>query len=161
MAPAKPQEILRGSVLDRLSSSYRTRSADGEVGLREIHDAVMRDLERLLNSRVWWPADLDDFEEAAESLLTYGIPDMSSFSWTSSTDNRTVTKLVEEAIKAFEPRLLARSVKVTPLERDSVDDFSVKMRIDAILQVEPYTERVTFDTELDMETGAMHLSGSI
>jgi type VI secretion system protein ImpF len=160
MAPSKPQEILRGSVLDRLSASYRTR-ADGEVGLREIHDAVMRDLQRLLNTRMWWPGSLDGFEEAQTSLLCYGMPDVSSFSWTSTTDGRTVMKLIEDAIKAYEPRLLARSVKVTPVERESVADFSLRMRIDAILQVDPYTERVSFDTALDAETGTMTLQGSL
>jgi type VI secretion system protein ImpF len=161
MAPPKPQEILRGSVFDRLSSSHRTRTADGEVGLREIHDAVMRDLERLLNTRVWWPGGLEGFEEAGDSLLTYGIPDLSAFSWTSVTDGKTVMKLVEDAIKTFEPRLLGRSVKVIAIERESIADFSLKMRIDAILQVDPYTERVSFDTELDAETGSMRLSGSL
>jgi type VI secretion system protein ImpF len=148
-------------VLDRLSSGHRTRNPDGEIGLREVHAAVRRDLERLLNSRVWWPNGLGEFEEASTSLLAYGIPDLTAFSWASSNDNRAVVKVIEEAIKRFEPRLLPRSVKVTKLEREGIDDFRVRVRIDAILQVEPYTERVSFDSEFDPDTGGIRLAGSL
>ena len=94
-------------------------------------------------------------------MLSYGIPDLTGFSWTSVNDGKTVAKLIEEAIKNFEPRLVPRSVKVSQVERESVDDFRVRLRIDAILQVEPYTERVSFDTDFDVESGAMHLSGGL
>lgn len=161
MARAKPREILRPSVLDRLSAHRGARGSDGEIGLREIHAAVRHDLECLLNSRVWWPNGLDDFDEASTSVLSYGIPDLTGFSWTSVNDGKTVAKLIEEAIKNFEPRLVPRSVKVSQVERESVDDFRVRLRIDAILQVEPYTERVSFDTDFDVESGAMHLSGGL
>lgn len=160
--PPSQSQPLRASVMERLSCGYRSRSPDGEIGLREIQGAVARDLERLLNSRIWWPTPLDAFEEGAASHLTYGIPDLTACSWASvKGDDRTVPKLIEEAIKRFEPRLLPRSVKVTQVERESVDDLRVRLRIDAILQVEPYTERISFDTDFDVATGAMQLSGSL
>jgi len=157
MAPARPREVLRAALFDRLSSNHRSRSPDGEVGTREIHDAVMRGLERLLNSRVWWPGDLEEYEEANESLLKYGLPDLSTYSWVSKKDSRTVVGLIEQAVKTYEPRLVPRSVKVTALERDDVADFHVRLRIDGILRVEPFTERVSFDTEFEVDSGAIRV----
>lgn len=160
--PPSSSQPLRASVMERLSLGHRARTADGEIGLREVQDAVARDLERLLNSRTWWPVPLDAFDEGAASHLTYGIPDLTNCSWASvKGDSRTVPKLVEEAIKRFEPRLLPRSVKVTQVEQESVEDLRVRLRIEAILQVEPYTERVSFDTDFDVATGSMRLSGSL
>jgi len=37
----------------------------------------------------------------------------------------------------------------------------VRMRIDATLHVEPYTERVAFDTEVDLDTGQMSVRSSL
>jgi type VI secretion system protein ImpF len=160
MASVKGQSVLRASVLDRLSREHHGRGTDGEIGLREVHDSVARDLERLLNTRIWWPAGLGAFDEASESVLTYGIPDLTNCSWASvKGENRTVARLVEDAIKRFEPRLLPRSVKVTQLEGSG--DLRVRLRIDAILQVEPYTERISFDTDLDVATGAVQLRGDL
>ena len=156
----RPREVLRAALFDRLSASYRSRSPDGEVGIREIHDAVMRGLERLLNSRVWWPGDLDDFEEASRSLLKYGLPDLSTYSWSSKADSKTIVALIEQAVKTYEPRLVPRSVKVTALERNDKADFHIRLRIDGILRVEPFTERVSFDTEFALDSGAMRVTSS-
>ena len=161
MAAAKPQDTLRAAVFDRLCSTHKSRGPDGEVGLREIHEAVQRGLEWLLNSRVWWPGDLDEHEEAAVSLLKYGLPDLSTFSWSSSSDAKTLVGLVEQTIKTYEPRLLPRSVKVTLLENDAVDEFNLSMRIEGILRVEPFTDRVSFDTEFDADSGAMRVTSSL
>ena len=158
MAPAQPREVLRAAVFDRLCADGGGRAGDGEVGLREIHDAVLRHLEWLLNSRVWWPGSLEDHEEANESLLKYGLPDLSTFSWSSAKDARTVVQLIEQVVKTYEPRLVPRTVKVTPIESEDSADFQLRMRIDGILRVEPYTERVSFDTEFDVDSGAMRVT---
>jgi type VI secretion system protein ImpF len=160
MARPKSPEILRASLLDRLAGSGGARRGDGAVGLREIQAAVTRDLEWLLNSRCWWPGDLEAFEQSARSQLAYGMPDLSAYSWTSEEDARSVARRIEEAIKLFEPRLVPRSIKVALLGRESVDDFRVRLRIDATLHVEPYTERVAFDTEVDIDTGQMSVRSS-
>lgn len=160
MAKAKPIQILRASLFDRLAGTAAARRPDGSIGLREIQGAVTRDLEWLLNSRCWWPGEIEAHEHAGRSLLAYGLPDLSGYSWTSEEDSRAVAKRIEEAIKLFEPRLVPRSIKVGVLGRESVADFRVRLRIDATLHVEPYTERVAFDTEVDLDTGLMNVRSS-
>jgi type VI secretion system protein ImpF len=161
MASARSREILRPSVLDRLLEGYGTRSpSDGDgIGLRELKRAVARDLEWLLNTRCWLPSMPEELPEARESLLTYGIPDLSPYSWISTTDAEQVCRLMEQAIRAFEPRLLPRSVKVLFVPSDSVDDFAMRFHIDAVLHVDPITEPVRFDTNIDYETGVVDVKG--
>jgi type VI secretion system protein ImpF len=126
------------------------------VGLREIRQEVTRDLEWLLNTRTWWPGGLDG-EEASRSLLAYGLPDLSTYSSQSASDVDKLCRLVEDAIRTFEPRLLRRSLKVTLLPSEAAGDFSLRLRIEAILYVEPYSEPVSFDTELAVDTGAIRV----
>jgi type VI secretion system protein ImpF len=150
VAKARPTTVVRASVMDRLSGTHGAR---GTVGLREIKQAVFRDLQWLLNSRRWWPTDLELLDEIPTSILNYGVPDTSTYSWVASEDQRKVCSVIENVIKRFEPRLVPRTVKVALVERDGVDDFSVRMRIEAVLAVDPFTEAVSFDTDLDVDTG--------
>ena len=142
--------------MDRLSG---THGGEGSVGLREIKQAVFHDLQWLLNSRQWWPTGFEPLEEIPTSILNYGTPDLSTYSWISSDDRRRVCTMIENVIKTFEPRLIPRTVKVYLVERDAVDDFSVRLRIDAVLAFDPYTESVSFDTDIHVDTGAFQLKG--
>ena len=113
MADRGSGDILRPSIIDRLSGRFGG-SRDGQfqpIGVRELKQAVARDLEWLLNTRVWLPQtpeELEDLVEGRESLLCYGIPDLSVFSWASPADCQRIAALVEQTIRSFEPRLLPR-----------------------------------------------------
>jgi len=142
--------------MDRLSGAH---GGGGPVGLREIKQAVFHDLERLLNTRQWWPTDFESLEEIPTSILNFGVPDFSTYSWIASEDQRKVCAMIEKVIKTFEPRLVPRTVKVTLVERGSADDFSVRMRIDAVLSVDPFTEAVTFDSDIHVDSGDFEMKG--
>lgn len=159
MAKARARDILRASVLDRLTGAHGAAGAPGSLGLRELKRAVVHDLEWLLNSRCWWPMDITALEEASTSLINYGIGDLSIYSWISSDDRRLICSMIEDAVRTFEPRLQPRSVKVSLVERNSVEDFSVRIRIEAVLHVEPYTEMVSFDTDIHFDTGEFEVKG--
>lgn len=163
MARGDAPEMLRPSVIDRLTAprgpGRESRFLEG-VDVRTLKAAVARDLQWLLNTRVWMPADssaLRGLDEARESILTYGIPDLSTFSWASPQDCQAIASLVEKAIRTFEPRLIGRSVRVEILPGDDVSDFSVKLRIHAVLHVEPINEHVTFDSTADFEGGGIRI----
>jgi len=126
--------------------------------VRELREAVARDLEWLLNTRIWYPwENLDRLEEARASILTYGMPELSTFSWSAPEDARTIAGLIEKAVRTFEPRLLPRSVKCEVLPSRDVSDFSLRIRIEAILQVDPISEPVAFDTALDFGGGGLRI----
>jgi type VI secretion system protein ImpF len=161
MARNQGEQILRATVLDRLTGSHGATSSYGSVRLRELKQALTRDLDWLLNTRVWWPGDFGHLEEAGKSILTYGIPDLTSYSWASADDRKDVCRRLEEAIKTFEPRLLKRSVKIAFVETEASDDFRIRLRVDAVLHVEPYTEPVSFDTDIEVDTGAVEVKGAV
>jgi len=147
------------SIIDRLGAPTGT---GGRVALEgqsaaELKRSVARDLEWLLNTRVWTPWNLDALEEASRSILNYGIPELSGFSWASADDARSIKSLIETAIRTFEPRLLPRSIKTEVLPAQDVADFTLRIRIEAILHVDPISEPVVFDTGLDFDGGGLRV----
>jgi type VI secretion system protein ImpF len=152
---------LRGSFLDRLikGETGTSRVSHDYVGVRELRASVARDLEWLLNTKAWTPAQLDEFPEGKASILTYGIPDFSTFSWRSAGDAAQISRTIEEAIRRFESRLLPQSVRVDVLPGGKVDDFRLRFRIEATLAVDPIREAVSFDTDINFDSTSVNVSG--
>jgi type VI secretion system protein ImpF len=163
MARSARTDLLRPSVLDRLLDR-RNGPGHASVGLRDLKAAVARDLEWLLNTKSVIEArepQLEHLPEARGSVLTYGIPDFSTASWRSHADARRICRELEAAVKAFEPRLLAGTVRVSILPTQEVDDFRMRFRIEATLYVEPISEAVFFDSSVEIDTGAIRVEGSL
>lgn len=135
------------SVLDRLldfepgvsSEAPKSRSKS----LRELKAAVRRDLEWLLNTRRYIEDIPENLEETIKSVAVYGLPDFTSASGKSSTEQKRLVKQIETALKIFEPRFLDLKVTLEPLDNL---DRALKFRIDARLDVEPTPEPISFDT---------------
>ena len=159
---------LRASLLDRLSQPPDEGRSGGAgaieaVGLRDVFESVTRDLDWLLNTKRWFPTeDLEGFRHATGSILTYGLPDLSAYSWRVEADARSVARVLEETIGRFEPRLREGSVRVTPVAAASPDHdpFRLRFRIEAVLQVEPIRAPVSFDTEVDFDSSQVSVRGS-
>ena len=164
MARASNTSILRPTVIDRLlQPTGGARSAYPAIGLRELKAAVARDLEWLLNTKsaLTGAAELEDLEEAKESILTYGIPDFSNASWRSEGDARRICRDITAAVKTFEPRLLPSSVRVVILPSTSSVDMRLTFRIEGTLHVEPISEPVFFDSNVQTDTGAIQVEGGV
>jgi type VI secretion system protein ImpF len=158
MARDASADVLRPSIVDRLIEPSRPGGAFHGTGVRELREAVARDLEWLLNTRVWCPwENLERLEEARASILSYGMPELSKFSWSAPEDARTIAGLIERAVRSFEPRLLPRSVKCEVVPSEKMSDFSLRIRIEAVLQVEPISEPVAFDAGFDLGGGGLHI----
>jgi type VI secretion system protein ImpF len=142
------------SILDRLLDNAPDVSheppPDRFQNLRQLKQAVTRDLEALLNTRqeVWeeLPAE---FTELRRSLLTYGLPDFTALSLLDPHDRTRIRRAVEQAIATFEPRLTR--VRVT-LEAPRPHEHTVRFHIEALLRVEPAPAPVTFDAMLQLPT---------
>jgi type VI secretion system protein ImpF len=155
-------DALRPSILDRLiagETGAGARSVYQYIGVRELRDSIARDLEWLLNTKLTRLLDLDRFPEAKDSILTYGVPDFSTYSWRNASDANAISRILEETIRRFEPRLLPRSIRVEVLPHADVDDFTLGFRINAVLDVDPIHEAVSFDTAIDFESTAVHVKG--
>jgi type VI secretion system protein ImpF len=118
--------------------------------LREFKKAVARDLEALLNTRQETLEELPtEFTEVSRSLLAYGLPDFTSLSPSNFNDRSRIQWALEQAITTFEPRLDRVRVILAPLRPH---DQTVRFCVEALLQVEPAPEPVTFDAMLHIHT---------
>lgn len=151
MARAKPDQPLMSSVLDRLIDERPDLTSEPEKQqhqmLEELCRSVRRDLENLLNTR-WragaWPSELSELKQ---SLVGYGIPDISGEDLGSASRRLRFLKQVEDVIRIFEPRF--QRVKVIPIENADAIDRTLRFRIDAALHAVPVPHPIIFDSSLE------------
>jgi type VI secretion system protein ImpF len=143
------------SMLDRLLDNEphvsREAAKDDVKTLREIKDAVRRDLENLLNTRarcLSWPPSL---EELPASLVNYGLPDFTNTYARAVEDPDMLIKVVQFAIEQFEPRL--RDVRVELVHSNIATDRALRFKIDATLYVEPVEDKVFYSSSLEPVSG--------
>lgn len=142
-----PLDALTSSLLDRLTDL----PSSGGQKISELRKSVRRDLENLLNTR-WRANSVDDEAPALEpSLVNYGIPDFSGGNLQGAQEPERVRRAVERAIEMFEPRL--RNLHVRLVKNESPTDRTLRFQIEAVLFVEPWKERVRFNTLMESGSG--------
>lgn len=150
---------VRPSVLDRLidyEPEYSREAAASRVkNLRILKQSVRRDLEWLLNTRSM-PNLPPELKEVQDSVLAFGLPDMTTFSARNPGDKAKLRRTVERALETFEPRL--EGIVVT-VDADPGPGLAMKFRIDARLKVDPAPEPVSFDTLLQVGSGEFRVKG--
>ena len=125
------------------------------MGLREIRALVVRDLERLLNSRQRILLPPSEYREVNNSVYVYGLRDFSAENPQNRSAMRKIRQEIEQTIAKFEPRLRNAKVQV----EDAKDNRrSLNFRITGILVVEPLSEPVAFDTFFDVKQGKYIIS---
>ena len=162
MAKIKAEQPLVPSVLDRLLDDdpgvSREPAKNRHQVLRELKQAVRRDLENLLNTRVRClelPAGLDELKT---SLVSYGLPDFTGSSMGSAAEREEFLRLLQAVIRRFEPRF--KSVKVQMLDNAEPLDRTLRFRIDALVHAEPAPEPVVFDSIMRPVTGNFEIKGA-
>ncbi len=153
-----PEPTIRLSVLDRLLDD-----GVGEIGnstwmgsVEALKASLVRDLEWLLNSRrIVEPAGAE-YPEVRNSVYHYGIPDISSRSADSISEQQGLSRDIEECVRLFEPRLTDVRVVVRPSTEKGAR--LARFVIEAMLRMEPNPERVVFDTVLETPTGKFSVS---
>ena len=152
MSRLAPHQRLTPSILDRLTADPAPNSPS--VGmtfeLRQMVDVVRRDLEELLNTRRAARASADAFEEVRDSVVTFGMPDLSSVPAGTEGEREEVGRIIEKIINRFEPRL--REVRAQLADAAEGRERSVRFHIHARLAVDPSPE-IDFDTVLELTTG--------
>jgi type VI secretion system protein ImpF len=162
MAELAPRERLQPSLLDRLSDDEPGTSVEPRerriLSLRTLREGVLRDLAWLLNStNLLSVADVDKLPHVANSVLNYGVPDISG----AAVSSLNVSKLergIRQAIWDFEPRLMRSSVSVKALAAGAVDHNKITFEIEADLWAQPYPERLYLKTELDLDRSSVVLT---
>jgi type VI secretion system protein ImpF len=139
------------SLLDRLTDPD-SMGSDGRTGygVQQIIDAVRADLEELLNTRQTHAGLPAEFVEVHNSIVTFGLPDLTSFNPSKPQEREQISAIVEGIIAKFEPRL--RNVRVAVADPGQDKDRLVRFHIDAQLNVDPAPE-VGFETVVELLTG--------
>jgi type VI secretion system protein ImpF len=153
------EAVITLSLWDRLREepvrSSPDRPAARGSALKQLKDSVRQNLEWILNTRRAIE-ELPEKSPLERSLYNYGLPDLSSFALRSVADQNRLTKLLEQAVAAFEPRLM--NIRVI-MEPPTSDAQSLHFQIQGLLRVDPAPERIVFDTVLDVTSGAYQVEG--
>lgn len=157
MAELTPQERLQPCLLDRLTDEDRTNSQESRerrvVTVRQLRQAVMRDIAWLLNASAHMtPDECEEFPDAAKSVLNFGIPDLTGLV-ASSVDPLDVERLIKDAIRRFEPRVLPATLRVNHGGGDVGGHNNIFFEIRGDLWAQPVPEALFLRTEMDLETG--------
>jgi type VI secretion system protein ImpF len=150
----------QSSVLDRLLDDAPGNSRDPVVSrsqaLANFKASVRRDLEALLNTRCTVPDLGADMDEVANSVYTYGLPDLSSFTAGSAQDQARLMQAVRVAIERFEPRMAGVEVEIGGQDGTKLQ---LRFTISGLLLTEPVAEQVVFDTLLESMHGRYQVRG--
>lgn len=135
------------SVLDRLLDDAPEVSKEAPMSrnqvLRELKESVRRDLETLLNTRIR-NLPIGGWKELRQSLVNYGLPDVSGTSLGSAKEREEFCKVVQATIQQYEPRF--KAAKVQLLSNAEPLDRTLRFRIDALLHADPAPEPIVFDS---------------
>jgi type VI secretion system protein ImpF len=74
-----------------------------------------------------------------------------------SGDRNKLVKQLLAAINLFEPRLA--NVRLVMVETPDAAKHQVRLRIEAMLRMDPSPEPISFDTVIELKSGNCHLSG--
>ena len=149
------------SLLDRLldlqPESHEDVPSSSWEQLREFKTSLCRDLSALLNTRRA-EQDFDpSYEEATNSLLSFGVTDFTSYNLKSGVEQEQLRRSIERAIRQFEPRLGRVSVSIE--EPDPLRPV-LRFQIEALLRIGA-GGAVVFGVSLHRESRRMAVSGGI
>lgn len=147
------------SVLDRLVDFEPEVTSEPppsrSKALRQVKQALKRDLEWLLNTRRAFEVP-EELPLLSDSLLAYGLPDFSNVSVKNTGDQHNLTLAIEGALRRFEPRL--EDIVVT-VANASLLERAFRFRIEARLRIDPVPEPISFDTTLQLGSGNFAVKG--
>jgi type VI secretion system protein ImpF len=95
--------------------------------------------------------DLEPYPQVRHSVLNYGLPDISGHT-AASIDTTTLEKSLQRAIYAFEPRIIANSLRVR-VNPDVMSHNSLEFRIEGAVFEQPMPFQVSLRSKLDLECG--------
>jgi type VI secretion system protein ImpF len=124
-------------------------------------EQLAQDLERLLNTRNIGVVDLRKrkrFEYVHRSVLNFGVGELIGLSPLNIRDRTAMTRRIEDAIKAFEPRLRKVRVSIVALDQHP---RQIQFRIEAILKTHSLQPDVQFSALMDLGSQYICLKPSV
>ena len=154
------QTMMLPSVLDRLLDDAPDQATTGAIlafTLSDFKAALARDLESLLNTRVMYPDEyLTQYKRSTESVINYGIPDLSSLSLLNPDHRELLREQIRRAIETHDKRLDGVAVNFST---EGNTERLLRFRVDAKLKIHPHRPPVTFDATLQLSSNAYQVRG--
>lgn len=163
MGELTSQERLQPSLLDRLTDDAPARADESRearvISAQRLRECVIRDLSWLLNCTHGGASLVSDATpRVASSVLNYGVPDLTGVA-RSGLDAARLERELRTAILAFEPRLIADTLRVqVRVDADRMDGRALVFDIQSEMWAQPIPLNLYLKTEVDLETGRMDVS---
>ena len=161
MARGLGETTITISALDRLIDLEPDNRMENPMSrsqsVRLLRNSVRRDLEWLLNSRRIAASPDEGMKELNRSVYLYGLPDLSALTMASTADRNRLVRSILTTINLFEPRLT--NVRLVMVETPDAGKKDARLRIEAMLRMDPVPEPVSFDTVIELKSGNCHLTG--
>lgn len=142
-----------------LKSGRRLSRAYG-VSEQTLLSEVRQNLQALLNTvNLNSTQDLSDFPEVENSILNFGLPDLSVH----VVDTIQIERLaddIREALIRFEPRMDPRSLQVVRDDNVESDTFKVRFVIKAEIRCDPVRVSSEFIADVDPAFGRIKIIGA-
>lgn len=154
------QERQKDDSKDKNLKSGRRLSRSYGVTEQTLLSEVRRDLQALLNTvNLNSTQNLSDFPEVENSILNYGLPDLSVH----VVDTIKIDRLaddIREALIRFEPRMDPRSLQVIRDDTIESDTFKVRFLIKAEIRCDPVRIGSEFIADVDPAFGRIKIIGA-
>lgn len=154
---------LQPSLLDRLTDHHPDKEKESasqrQLSQQEYKAAVIRDLGWLLNTASLGSlVDLEEFPAVRESVLNYGMPDVSG-NTAASVDTRGMESALKKAIYSFEPRIIPNSLQLNVhSDPDDMSHNSLEFEIAGVVFEQPMPFQIALKSRLDLESGDFEVS---
>jgi type VI secretion system protein ImpF len=158
-SPRRSGRPAQASLLDRLMDAEPERVRDLSVSAAEsvaqLRRSVHRDVEALLNARRPWRSVPEVFPTLRLSPMGFGIADFTAGAFNDRRQREVLRAEIEDTIRRFEPRLT--QIQVQLAEDGELSRATLRLRIDALLRMDPLPEPIIFDTLVDTTTADVTL----
>lgn len=162
MAEGFSRDRLQPALLDRLIDEAPTERNEAPesrmITKSRLRASVLRDLSWLLNSIAsWGPGDAVP-DHVRRSVLNFGMPPLAG-RYASKFDMAELERSLLEAVLAFEPRLLADTVRIRAHQAEEAMGRHniLEFELSAELWAQPYPIEMLMKTRLDVETGQVEV----
>ncbi|QDH16330.1 type VI secretion system baseplate subunit TssE [Swingsia samuiensis] len=137
------------SVLDRLLDAHPERADPPPSNVRtlaQIHAALRRDLEALLNSDRPWVVLKPHQATLQSSPLGYGLSDVTARALSDDDERERIRTEVENTLRRFDSRLT--NIRVSLLPDNAPMSTVIRLQIEGVLLLDPQPELVRYSTAI-------------
>ncbi|RFB83156.1 type VI secretion protein [Rhizobium leguminosarum bv. trifolii] len=146
--------VLSRSILDRLIDEAPDRAADPPMSfvdqVREVREAIRRDLEALLNTRRCPTTPPTALSELRDALVSYGVDGIVSANLMTDQAKLRLAEAIERRVALFETRLA--DIRVTILKSRTMTERALRMRIQATFRLHEGMPPISFESTIDPST---------